>query len=631
MKTEPIVAARVDFERGDGAPWAPDFGDRYHPREGALEQARAVFLAGNGLPERWRGRARFTIVETGFGLGHNFLATWAAWRDDPQRCERLHCVSFDKHPLTRADLERVLAASPLHALARPLIDAWPPLMPGLHALDFDGGRVQLRLGFGDALALARELVAQADAFFLDGFAPARNAAMWSPDLMRALARLAVPGATVATWSAARAVRDSLAAAGFTVHSAHGPGHKRDITLARFEPRFLPPRPPARALVSAAPTQALVIGSGLAGAAVVRALARQGVACTLFDARPAPATQASGNPAGLLHGTVGALDTPYTRLHRAASRHAACWVRECGGCGAVSGLLRLDAAHDIATMRAWLTAQRLPAGYVQALDADEASALAGCALPHPAWHYAQGGWADPAALVRATLESAQAQWRGGIAIDRIEHLESAGTGWRVLDRDGRVQGEAPLLVLANAGDALRLASLPSAWVQSARGQVSWLDDAALPLALPVAGGGYAVALPNGALLFGATSQRDDTDPAVRTADHAANLAGLQRLLGIDLSPHAQQLQGRVAWRSVTRDRLPLAGAVPDLVAPRSARRDAPRLVPRRGGLFMLAALGSRGLTSAALAAEAIAAMAVGAPWPLEADLADAIDPARLALR
>ena len=137
-----------------------------------------MFLAGNGLPARWRGRERFTILETGFGLGNNFLATWAAWRDDPARCERLFFVSIEKHPLSAADLARAHAASPAPALARQLIDAWPPATCNLHLLDFEGGRVRLLLAFGDVQAWAREIVARVDAFYLDGFAPARCPAMW---------------------------------------------------------------------------------------------------------------------------------------------------------------------------------------------------------------------------------------------------------------------------------------------------------------------------------------------------------------------------------------------------------------------------------------------------------------------
>jgi tRNA 5-methylaminomethyl-2-thiouridine biosynthesis bifunctional protein len=626
VKTEPIVAAQVDFTAG--AVRSPAFDDIYHPREGAFEQARDVFLAGNGLPGRWRGRAQFTILETGFGLGTNFLAAWAAWRDDPQRCDRLHFISLEKHPLTSADLRRAHAASPLPALAAQLVDAWPPFTPNLHCLDFDGGRVRLLLGLGDAATLARSLVAQVDAFLLDGFAPARNPQMWSERLFTALARLAAPGATAATWSAARVVRDGLQRAGFTVEAARGVGAKRDITLARYAPRFTPPRPPGRCWVTTAPSSAIVIGGGLAGASTARALRQQGVACTLFDRHHHPASEASGNPAGLFHGTVGTDDTAYTRLYRAASLAAARWVGEHPGCGQGDGLLRLDATRELASMRALLLAQRLPAAYVQALDAAQASALAGVALALPAWHYGAGGWADPSALVRATLAQAGVVWRGGVDVQRIE---PAGDGWRVIDAHGRVQGEAPLIVLANAHDALRLAGWQAPGLRTTRGQVTWFDALAPRPRLPIASGGYLLALADGRLLAGATQQHDDADAAVRAQDHAVNLEHVRRLVGVDLTRAGLLLHGRVGWRLATHDRLPLAGALPDFDVPWPARRDAPRFVPRRAGCFIHAALGSRGLTTAALCGELIAAQATGAPWPLEADLADAVDPARLALR
>jgi tRNA 5-methylaminomethyl-2-thiouridine biosynthesis bifunctional protein len=626
VKTEPIVAAEVDFTAGVAR--SPAFDDIYHPREGALQQARDVFLAGNGLPERWRRRTQFTVLETGFGLGTNFLATWAAWRDDPHRCERLHFVSLEKHPLNGTDLQRAHAESPLSALAQQLVRAWPPLTPNLHRLDFEGARVRLLLGFGDAAALARVLVAQVDAFLLDGFAPARNPDMWSERLFGALGRLAAPGATAATWSAARVVRDGLQRAGFTVEAARGPGAKRDITLARFTPRFMPPRPPGRQSAATVPTSAIVIGGGLAGAGTARALRQLGVACTLLDRHDRPARQASGNPAGLFHGTVGSDDTPYTRLHRAASLAAARWVGEHPHCGRCDGLLRLEARRELASMRALLARQRLPADYVAGLDAGAASALAGVALALPAWHYAHGGWADPGALVEAALAQAGVDWRGGVDVQRIE---PAADGWRVFDALGRVQGEAPLLVLANAHDAPRLAAWPMPGLRTTRGQVTWFDAPAIRPRLPITSGGYVVALADGRLLVGATQQSDDSDSRVRSSDHAVNLQHVRRLIGVDPGAADAALHGRVGWRLVTHDRLPLAGALPDFDVPWPARCDAPRFVPRRRGLFVHAALGSRGLTTAALCGELIAAQATGAPWPLEADLADAIDPARLALR
>ena len=242
MNWGPLQPARIDFDDA-AAPVAPDFGDVYHARAGADAQALHVFLGGNGLPGRWAGRGRFVVLETGFGLGGNFLATWAAWQQDAQRCDRLWYVAVEKHPPRRDDLVRAHAASPHPALADALLQAWPPLTPDMHLLDFDGGRVRLLLAFGDIARVLPELVLQADAFYLDGFTPARNPAMWDARLLRTLARLAAPGATAATWSVAGVLRQGLSEAGFTVQKAPGHGGKRQMTVARFTPHFTPPPSP----------------------------------------------------------------------------------------------------------------------------------------------------------------------------------------------------------------------------------------------------------------------------------------------------------------------------------------------------------------------------------------------------
>ena len=177
MNTAPIVPAVLAFD-DRGVPMSAEYDDIYHPQSGALAQAAHVFLAGNGLPGRWRGRESFVILETGFGLGNNFLATWQAWRDDPQRCARLVFVSIEKHPLTRLDLTAIHRTSALPELAGALQAAWPPLTPNLHELSFDDGRVRLLLALGDVQAWLPELVAEVDAYYLDGFAPAGNPRMW---------------------------------------------------------------------------------------------------------------------------------------------------------------------------------------------------------------------------------------------------------------------------------------------------------------------------------------------------------------------------------------------------------------------------------------------------------------------
>lgn len=621
-----LAPARIAFD-ADGLPQAPDFGDRYHARIGATAQAQAVFLAGNGLPERWRGRHAFTVAENGFGLGQNFLATWAAWRDDPQRCTRLHYVGVEGHPPARDDLARALAGSPFPALAQALIDAWPPLLAGWHPLDLDAGRVRLLLAFGDAARVWRGLRLQADAFYLDGFAPDRNPGMWAPELLQAMGRRAAPGATAATWTVARRVRDGLRSAGFRVEPGPGLGEKRQTLRAVFDP------PPTlhRARPPAAPGEVLVLGAGLAGAWAAHELAAAGCRVRVLDRHAAPAQEASGNAAGLFHGVVMADDGAHARALRAAAllaqRVLPTWMAS-GVPGRTDGLLRLaDAGTDVAALQALIVRQGLPAGYVQALDATQASARAGVVLDRAAWCYPGGGWVAPAALAAALLEGLPFQ--GGVAVDRIARVEGR---WQLQDAVGRVCAQADTLVLANAADAARLVPWAGWPLGRARGQVSrWrvAPPDAPRLRVPLAGAGYLIDTGDGGLLAGATAQPGDADPAEREADHDFNRARLQGLCGWVAPPPDG---GRVGWRAQVPDRLPIVGAVPARDGPavpgHAARADR---LPREPGLFVLTALGSRGLTWGPLAGRLLAALVTGAPQPLEASLADALDPARWQLR
>lgn len=627
MKTAPIVPARVDFSDAEVAQ-APDYGDVYHARAGAFAQARHVFLGGNQLPARWQGRTRFVILETGFGLGNNFLASWAAWREDPQRCERLVFISIEKHPLTREDLARAHARSPAPELAAQLLAAWPPLTPNLHSLNFEEGRVRLLLALGDARDWLRELVAEVDAIYLDGFAPARNPEIWDPWLLKSLGRLAAPGCTAATWSVARPVRDGLASAGFVVEKVPGFAAKGQMSVARFAPRHALQRPPGRQALAPGAREALVIGAGLAGAACAHALAREGLAVTVLEARAESASEGSGNPGGLFHGTLHPGDGVHARFNRAAALATQRLLAELPPLPWLQpGLLRLETKLDVAAMQATLAAQGLPADYLQALTAEAAAACSGLPLHGPAWFYPGGGALPPRAYVQALLQAAQARL---LTHCPVAALRRGGAGWQALDGEGRLLAEAPALVLAGgqAGQALLASLMPGLPLVAQRGQISHLAAAAPLPRLPVAGAGYALADGEGGLWCGATAQLGDPDPQLRESDQASNLAQWAELAGLAHAPEAP-LAGRVGWRLVTPDRLPLVGGVP--AAEQSGRQDLLRGLARLPGLVLCTALGSRGISWAALAGQVAAAQLCGSPLPLEAELADAIDPARFALR
>ena len=642
MKTAPVVAADLAFD-AEGVPFSARFGDRYHPRQGAFAQAAHVFLAGNELPRRWQGRDRFVILETGFGLGNNFLAVWNAWRADPQRSRRLHFISIEKHPFAAADLRRAHARSPHPELARALVAAWPPLTPNLHRLTFDGGRVELLLALGDIDAWLPEIVATVDAFFLDGFAPDRNPAMWQPRVFKALARLAAAGATAATWSAANAVRAGLAGAGFEVASAPGSGGKRDVTLARFAPRFAPRRAPARiGLATGTSQHALIVGAGLAGTAAAHALAEQGWRSTLFDRLPRIAAGASGNPAGIFHGTVNPHDGTHARFNRAAALQACIAAREAiaahGVDGQVNGLLRIESRATPPQMAQQLLALGLPPEYAQALDADATAAMSGLPACAPAWFYPGGGWIDPGAFAASRL--ARAGDAVALRLDaNVAAIRQSDEGWQVLDASGRPQAQAEVLVLANAcGATALLGETVMPPLQRIRGQTTQLPlpvpDLRLPR-LPVAGNGYVLPPLRDATtaLFGATAQIDDDEAELRAEDQARNLLQLARLTGSAPALDRTALAGRVGWRCTAPDRLPLIGGVPDADALRAAgpRRDQPRFVPRAPGLYVFTGLASRGITWATLGASTLASQISGAPCPLEASLLDAIDAGRFESR
>src|SRR5258708_15331532 len=305
-----VRTARCEVS-ADGTLVSPEFKDVYHSADGGLAQSRHVFLAANELPARWKARPSFVILETGFGLGLNFLAAWEARRRDGGRSRRLHFVSVESRPFSGADLAAALAPfAELQPLAQALVNLWPPPLAGFHRLHFDGGNVILTLLFGDVREMLPQLVARADAFFLDGFTPARNPGMWSPEVVRELARLAAPGATIATWTVAGGVRTALGDAGFRVVKREGFGSKREMLAGSY----LGANPGGEVRSS---LLALVVGGGLAGTLAAERLASRDWDVDLIDARPARSTAA----VGLLRPIANLRDAVNAQVSRSAFLYA----------------------------------------------------------------------------------------------------------------------------------------------------------------------------------------------------------------------------------------------------------------------------------------------------------------------
>ncbi|MEZ0604980.1 bifunctional tRNA (5-methylaminomethyl-2-thiouridine)(34)-methyltransferase MnmD/FAD-dependent 5-carboxymethylaminomethyl-2-thiouridine(34) oxidoreductase MnmC [Paraburkholderia sp. IW21] len=646
--TDPLIPAVLAF-RDNGTPFSPLYDDIYHSAVGSLEQAQYVFLRGNGLPDRWQGRRMFTVLETGFGMGINFLMTWAAWRADPARCERLHFVSTEKHPFTQVDLQSAYAATitdpTIAALAQTLANAWPMLVPGTHRLEFDDGRIVLTLVFGDAAETLPNLRLRADAFYLDGFAPAKNPAIWTPAIFKALARTAGEGATFSTYSSAGDIKRALTQSGFEYRKVDGFGWKRAMLVGHFAPRWRVRRyePPAPLAVDE--QHAIVIGAGLAGCAVIERLAARGWRITSLERHASVAQDASGNPAGVFHPMISRDDSVASRVTRAGFLYTLRRWAELERLGhrplrGGPGLLQIAANEEEArSMSEAIAAFGYPSEYVSPVSLSEAQRLAGMPLAQSGWLFPQGGWIDPASLCAAQCAAAGdlLERRFGMEAARIERSDKQ---WTVFDAAGQAIARAPVVIVASAHDAARIAGLQHAPTRSIRGQLTLLPPGTVPpLKMPVIGEGYAVSLADGATLTGATYELDDPDTSLRPDGHLENLERVAQMLpafdGAVDPAQAAALAGRVAFRCVTSDRMPMIGNLADEA---TATRDAQRLrgawpldLPRLDGLYGAFAYGSRGLVWAALGAELIASQIEGEPWPLERDLAEDIDPARFLLR
>ena len=610
----------------NGVPASPLYGDIYHSADGGLQQARSVFLQGCNLPGSWQDKNRFVILETGFGLGLNFLATWQSFREHPGHCTRLHFISVEKHPLTRATLERCHNPWPgLAELAQQLREQWPVLVAGYHHLSFDDGRVQLTLIFEDAAQALKQLEASVDAIYLDGFAPAKNPEIWSTPIYSQLKRLASPSARLGTWCVAGAVRQGLQEAGFTVERKPGFGHKKERLEAIFScASSLAPRNTTTRKTAA------IIGAGIAGCSMAHALCKRGWQVTLIERHPAPAQGASGNPAGVVRPQLAIDESFNGRLSRQAFLHTVKYVSALPSSTlpayAFDGVLQLARDQENAEhMQAMLEAHRYPAEFASWMTREKAGDSAGLRLATDGLYFPKGGWLSGPRACRGLLSNC-----GELLTYRFVHtatqLDRNLSSWRALENDKLIV-ESEVVILCNAHDAARLVNLP---LTPVRGQITMLPDNALPgLKLPVTREGYVLPTRHGIGNIGASFAFDD-DPVPRPVEQHANIVRLSRLLEHPPSFDVDLLESRVSFRAATPDRLPLVGPIMDESAtfkPESSLSD----IQRSAGLYTLTGLGARGLVWGPFLAEALAAKLDSETWRLPLDLWQAIDPARFALR
>lgn len=572
----------------DGVLRSADYGDIYFQPGKGFDESHYVFLEKNRLPERFAAAENgFRVAELGFGTGLNFLLTARLWQARQGRGELLY-ASIEKHPLTRADLARVLAFWPeLEEYAAPLLAQYPPLLEGFYHLRF--GNVRLMLCFGDVAEVLPEISGRFDAWYLDGFAPAKNPDMWSENLFPLIAARTEAGGTLSTFSSAGAVRQGLASAGFVVEKVQGFGVKRDMTIANM-PGTAPP---------AWRKKAVVLGAGLGGAGAAYALAQKGCDVTVIDRQPQAGAETSGNPVGVLYPKLTASRSPLGQFHQ----------------------------HGLFFTRSLVTALGLPSwnpcGVVD-LDTDEAAAHRHQTMA------ASGHW--PEEFMRYERGALQLPFGGYLSPPEfcqrlLDHPRITMDFSRSISSLRGIEADATVVALGNNTTSFT----ETAWLPlvSVRGQLSFLTptEQSKNITHVLCHDGALSPAVNGIHYAGATFQREPVaPPALRDEDHVQNIAYLTRYLpqfGFTLE---NVVGGRAGYRAATPDHIPLAGRAPDYAAFVSSKKAA-----YLGNIYIAAGFGGQGLSAAPLAGEVVASQIVEGVSPLPASLAPYVAPERFIYR
>lgn len=667
----------------DQGPYSTAYQDRYfHPEDGAGE-SRYVFLEHNQLPTRFAALQHdtFVIVETGFGTGLNCLETIRLFQQVAPPQARLQFVSCDKHPLRKTDLVHAATQWPHLADAyHTLAQHYPPLIKGVHAIRWPDPRIQVLLWWEDITNML-PTISRVDAWFLDGFAPSRNASMWSELLFQHMARSAHSNTTFATFTAASAVRRGLSTVGFEVTRAPGYGHKRHMLHGLFsnqQTTSSPPITPRTGVPMGA--HIVVVGAGIAGVITAYVLAEAGFKVTLIDTHQSPCQEASGNPQAVLYTRLAQADQAHNRFHNTAFHCAINQLQRLASVAPLAGFFPCG-TFDVVTpteherWRNTLAHCFMDDDWIHATNGDLHPALRDILPQTPLMHFPRAGWFQPATFAAALLNHQRIDTRFAqsvIALSPRNLSNPADLAWtlsivhqkpntastipiqqsiqqpiqHIDEIMGEITGDVVVLCCPKTLSQLLPTLKPD--LKALAGQINQVPATALSITLPSVITGPCTITPchQGYHTIGSSYRPDSTDESTLRLDTAHNLHQLQHLSEPLASTFAhlstEALPARAACRWNTRDYLPLIGPVPTAMYTQSCDPGKPSPAPGspryhdaflqdHRNLYLNTAHGSRGFTQSWLAAEIILSNLLNSVAPLDQRSLDAVHPARFIRR
>lgn len=638
-----------------------DYDDTYSSSEGWLDEKEYVFLKSNHLSDNWKNKNIFSIFELGFGSGANFVLTWNLWKQTQETVSYLYYNAIEKQTLKKRDILNLFQN---HTLLRPLVDKFLDVYhieeEGVYSFSFPEDRVHLTLWIGDVLKLLPLFTGKVDTWFLDGFSPSKNPEMWSEDVFYWISQKSYDGSCLSTYSSATRVKKLLETYGFSTQKIDGFGKKREMLRGIFfsqnvvkEKKFskrsmldtkLNPSwykiPTLKTSLGLNKQTAVVVGGGLAGTSIAYSLAKKGWKIKLIEKESKIATQASGNPFGIASSIIAKEKVPLLRFVWAAFSNFLTHIEELKSCNVQferSGLLKLiPKEQELNELKKFLSDYSISESTACIVDQKQAKEISGVNLKNDCIYFPLACYVSPPEICQANLNSANIEV---IHNSKITKIECQNDLWQVLDSSNNLVAEGDCLVLANGFDCLQFEQTKWLPIKKMRGQIAFLPERKplQNLKTILQGDCYILPAKKGYHIVGSTYNPYDMDLHFKPEQNLILTEKIQAIIP-EIQP-MEDLDGRVGFRTVSKDHFPLVGPVPDKISfiedyidiwkgkPADSYKDG-RYIK---GLYISVGHGSRGIIYSHLAAEVLTDMICNSPIGLEKDLLDNINPARFIIR
>ncbi len=641
-----IKKAEINWQ--NNVPVNNKFQDPYFSLQNGEAESEYVFLKHNDLPNAFQNRSTFTIAETGFGTGLNFFVTAKCWQKHHKADAHLYYFSVEKYPISQSNLKKIYQAWPqYHLISQTLLAQYPGAVPGFHHLQFKDLNITLVLMIGDVSDMLKKMLTKVDAWYLDGFAPSKNEDMWSKEVFELVSALSHQETSFATFTAAGFVRRNLQAAGFNVKKSAGFGKKREMIYGCVEqPQNLQNLPPWFSLTSVEKTQnqkqkktVAIIGGGIAGLSCAKALAEKHIDCIIVESGSELATGASGNPAGIvlpkINTDVDAISQYYISCFESA---IACYRelqqdfpdlqwRQSGVLQLVSNV-KLDKYASL----------NLPESLLRIVDDKEATELAGLEINQSALYYPQAGSINPRQLCSVIADSC-GDYLKIIFNTSVKNIAKDNAQWVLKDVSGAEICRSDVVIVANGHAATDLLQTNTFTLEPSRGQLSYVpaNEKSKLLKSSVCAEGYIIPPTNDMHVVGASYGGKSVEPSL--PEHIANINQVNKFLPDIFPAQENALEGRVSFRAVTQDHLPLVGPVINEHFYRQCYHNLHEGKPQKNyqkaeyidGLYISAGHGSRGLVTCFNSARYLASLITGSNLAESADNVAMVHPGRFLIR